>query len=248
MSVFRRRIALTPRSGGGMCIDRSALKPADIIVSTVSVPLRDLSRPKSDLSRPKSDLPRPKSDLSHWESDLKSDLSHLKSDLKSDLSHLKSDLMSDVIRMGTFSVVSHGSLYDGNGSVVEAIGEGVAVTPIYKALGNDALAVVYRRPTMCASTACRIVKFAKSKIGYPYNAIRALASPIWGICRIDGNNPTSFFCSELVIEAYRHAGVNLTNLPASCVTPGKLVEIAKSQLVYVGHLRGNPSLFPVLSP
>ena len=40
----------------------------------------------------------------------------------------------------------------------------------------------------------------------------------------------------------------LTTLPAQCVTPEGVAEIAFEKLVYVGHLKGNAAWLPVISP
>jgi hypothetical protein len=40
----------------------------------------------------------------------------------------------------------------------------------------------------------------------------------------------------------------LTTLPSQCVTPEGVAEIAFEKLVYVGHLKGNATWLPVISP
>jgi cell wall-associated NlpC family hydrolase len=152
------------------------------------------------------------------------------------------------IRIGTSSVVSHGALYCGSGSVIEAIGQGVVSRSIYDSLADDALAVAYRHPAVTSSIAAAIVAFASSHIGdsYSVKGAAAAADPI--LCRIVGTKPAAFFCTQLVIEAYRQGGMPLTSLPAQCVTPQGVAEIAFERLVYVGHLKGNASWFPTISP
>lgn len=194
MGFFNKPIALTPSSGGGMCIHPNALQAADIIVSTT----------RAGISR--------------------------------------------TIRLGTASPVSHAALYIGNLEVIEAIGEGVVRRGLVQALADDALAVAYRSPATTPRIANRIVQYARSQIGRPYSVAGAALSTDQVLCRLVGPRPASFFCSQLVFESYRLGGLPLTNLPSQCITPNDAVVIAQHRLNYVGHLLGNPSWFPIVSP
>jgi hypothetical protein len=93
-----------------------------------------------------------------------------------------------------------------------------------------------------------IILFASSKIGAPYSIRGAVMSTDMVMCRIVGSKPATFFCSKLVMEAYKQAGRPLSSSPSQCVTPNDLVTIARNKLAYVGHLLGNPSWFPVIVP
>lgn len=152
------------------------------------------------------------------------------------------------IRIGTRAKVSHAALYAGNGTVIEAIGEGVVSHSVDLALADDVLAVAYRSPDMTAEIADRIILFASSKLGAPYSIRGAVMSTDMVMCRILGSKPASFFCSQLVMEAYKQGGRPLSSSPSQCVTPDDLVTIARNKLAYVGHLLGNPSWFPVIAP
>lgn len=157
--------------------------------------------------------------------------------------------VSGLIRVGTRSVVSHAALYAGSGSVIEAIGTGVTVRSIDDSLSEDVLAVAYRSPHITSTIARAVIQYASAQIGKPYSvtaAGRSALPPL--LCKVEGDTPAAFFCSQLVIEAYKRAGLPLTNMPAECVTPDGLATIAKQRLIYVGHLKGNTSWFPVLSP
>src|SRR4051794_14958706 len=44
MGLFQQPIALTPATGGGVCIDQNALQPADIIVSTTRLAISGVIR------------------------------------------------------------------------------------------------------------------------------------------------------------------------------------------------------------
>ena len=156
--------------------------------------------------------------------------------------------VSGLIRVGTWSVVSHAAIYGGSGSMIEAIGKGVVSRSIDDSLADDVLAVAYRSPKMTAAIAAKIVAFASKQIGKSYTTLGAFLSIDQIKCRLVGPRPGSFFCSQLVIESYKQGGLPLTTSPAQCVSPDDIVEIAITDLTYVGHLKGNTSWFPVISP
>lgn len=156
--------------------------------------------------------------------------------------------ISGAIRVATGSVVSHAKLYIGNNEVVEAIGTGVTRRTLDDSLGEDRLAVAYRYPHMTDGLAKSVINSALSNIGAKYSVKGAILAGDQIACRIVGPQPASFFCSQLVAEAFRQAGAPLTELPSQCVTPEGIVNIATQKLTYVGHLKGDPAWFPVLSP
>ena len=78
-----------------------------------------------------------------------------------------SGFISDVIRVVTYSTVSHAALYAGNGEVIEAITPGVVLRTLEQALADDALAVAYRSPDMTPAIANKIVRYTSSQIGTP---------------------------------------------------------------------------------
>ncbi len=156
--------------------------------------------------------------------------------------------ISWVIRVGTHSVVSHAALYVGGGQVIEAIGEGVVRRQLQLALADDVLAVAYRSPAMNPAIAQSIISYASSQIGLSYATVGAVASADQVLCRLVGPRPASFFCSQLIFEAYRRGGLHLSSAPPQCISPQDAVVIAQHQLTYVGHLLGNPAWFPVVSP
>ena len=152
--------------------------------------------------------------------------------------------VSGVIRVGTSSEVSHAALYAGDPGVIEAIGSGVVIRPLSIALADDVLAVVYRDPDVDASTGQVILNYASRYLGQPYSVRGAIGSALIP-CRLNSRG-SGFFCSQLVIQAYSEAGVPLTSLASQCITPHDIVGIVGLQ--YVGHLKGEISRFPVLSP
>ncbi|WP_298165715.1 hypothetical protein [Novosphingobium sp.] len=193
MFDFEKPITLAPAAGGN-CLVPSALRTADLIVSTTG----------------------------SW--------------------------VSGAIRIGTKAVVSHALLCINSSEVVEAIGEGVVRRSIDAAVEHGSLAVAYRVPNLDIGTASKVVNWAVSRVGTRYSEKGALVSADKLLCRVVGPQPGGFFCSQLVIEAFKQAGVNLTELPSQCVTPGDVSKIAIERLKYVGHLKGDPAWFPIISP
>ncbi|UXY14501.1 hypothetical protein N8I74_14410 [Chitiniphilus purpureus] len=159
--------------------------------------------------------------------------------------------VSYLIRAGTLSAISHTLLYIGGGKVIEAVGDGVREVNLGDAIGDAILAVAYRDPRVDAAKAAAIVAYAKSRLGQPYNyagvafsGYRTLnpggALIIDRIARLAGlqvGQASASYCSELVYDAFKAAGVTLPGaLPAES-RPSDVVDLFDAKkLVYVGHL------------
>ena len=158
--------------------------------------------------------------------------------------------VSRAIRLGTLSPVSHVMLYVGDGRVIEAVGSGVRETTLAAAIEDAILAVAYRHPRMDAAHATVAVAYARTRIGNPYNYAGAAyqgyrllnplpAAVIDAISRrlgVEVGQAGAVYCSELVLEAFERAGVPLAARPGQS-TPDQVVQIARSNLTYVGHLK-----------
>lgn len=169
--------------------------------------------------------------------------------------------ISRSIRVATGSEVSHAAMYIGNNQVIEAIGDGVIVRDIQMALADDSLAVAYRHRDMTPERAQSIVDFATrmarerrsyDAFGLLRVAPRQLARTICN--RLDGSNRDqclaqidrlrvgtdrndNFFCSQLVLEAYRQAGLTLTDVEPDWSSPDEILDLHyNGTLEYVGHL------------
>ena len=146
------------------------------------------------------------------------------------------------IRRATGSLVSHAMLYLGGGRVAEAIREGVVVRTLAAALDEAVLAVAYRHPALSSADARRAVDYAQAQEGLPYNvdfraAIRYQVTGT-GAPDLEPGDADSFFCSQLVLEAYRQAGSPLTTTPPDWNSPENLAQLALARrLQYVGHLK-----------
>lgn len=221
-----KNIPLTPASGGGVCIDQSSLQAADIIVSGGN--------------------------------------------------GIKSLMIKRAQSWGKrISYVSHASLYDGHGGVIEAVGDdykngknqgGVRNISLSNALADDTLAVAYRHFQMLTpntAMSMRIINFAMNQVHKSYDTAGAAAAGLnrpsgFGFC-VEVVGPVvgvpaavvdcavaraalkpderKFYCSELVVAAYKAGGLSLISGSAASSIPEDLV-VAYSDgiLRYVGHL------------
>ena len=133
--------------------------------------------------------------------------------------------VSTAIRYGTSSDVSHAALYVGDGEVIEAIGPGVVERALSKSLDEHSLAVAYRARGMTPSAAAIIVHTAEQWKGKKYDTLGAAGAgarnPLvcvvvlgivpCGIARAGRfKSSDKFYCSQLVLEAYRRAGFLLS--------------------------------------
>jgi uncharacterized protein YycO len=144
--------------------------------------------------------------------------------------------ISMVIRGATSSPVSHTILYIGGGQVVEAIGDGIVLRTLHQALSDATLAVAYRHPSLSATQALMVRDFVGNQLGKGYGFVGAAVSINKVLCLMSGSKDR-FFCSELVLDAYKHAGAPITYSPPHCNSPGDIAMVAVYKLSYIGHLR-----------
>ena len=151
------------------------------------------------------------------------------------------------------SAVSHAALYIGDEQVVEAICEGVVLRDLDLSPRDDRLAGAYRVPELTQEQALRVRDFVGMNLGKPYwvglaagaglsygvrnsKVLRVVVCLKVNIC--SDKNQDSFFCSQLVLEAFKNAGVPLVSIPSSHVAPADIPDLwAKKPLLYVGHLK-----------
>jgi cell wall-associated NlpC family hydrolase len=161
-------------------------------------------------------------------------------------------IVAGTIRLATSSDISHASLYDGDGGVIEAVGEGVRQVSLEKALAGHTLAVAYRVRGMTDNLADSVVDIASSWLNKKYDTLGAAGAgarnPVvcvyaFGIAAcpvaLAGGFKSSdkFYCSQLVLEAYRRAGVPFIAQNPKTSQPQDLVNAySHGKLLYVGHL------------
>jgi len=168
-----------------------------------------------------------------------------------------SGAVSGGIRFGTSSQVSHAALFIGNGQVIEAVGEGVRQVPLSASLKDHCLAVAYRVRGINPGVALRIVQFAHqwaaekrkydtlgaAAAGSRARAGGAICVLVFGIVPCGGaqagafKSSDKFYCSQLVLEAYRRAGASFIQQNPNTSYPQDLVTAySQGKLLYVGHL------------
>lgn len=179
------------------------------------------------------------------------------------------------IRAITLSPVSHAALYVGNGKIIEAVSSGVRSRSVQEFIAEESTIAAFRHPKMDGVEAALIQKFAEKHLGTKYNTagivlqapftlqrkfcelplmpaavrdacIRGSAAIALGAAPND-----QFFCSQFVLEAYKAAGIPLTDADPRLVTPDDLLHMRQGDvpsfkinqaLQYVGHLKASPLL------
>ena len=192
-------------------------------------------------------------------------------------------LKSSGIRLITLSPVSHAAIYVGidtlgEHQLVEAVGEGIRTRSVREFLQEESTIVAFRHPEFNDRHLPGMNAFVGKHMGQKYNylgimlqapfaierrlcelplvpslvrdfCIRGVAAVQLGLGRND-----QFFCSQFVLEAYRSAGLPLTDADPRLISPGDLLHMREGDvpsvrihrpLQYVGHLKSPP---PVASP
>ncbi len=179
------------------------------------------------------------------------------------------------IRAITLSPVSHAALYVGNGKIIEAVSSGVRSRSVQEFIAEESTIAAFRHPKMDGIEAALIQKFAEKHVGTKYNTagivlqapftlqrkfceLPVMLAAIRDAC-IRGSAAIAlgaapndqFFCSQFVLEAYKAAGIPLTDADPRLVTPDDLLHMRQGDvpsfkinqaLQYVGHLKAPPVL------
>ena len=174
------------------------------------------------------------------------------------------------IELLTVSPVSHAAIYLGDGRIAEALRPAVRTRTLETVMLEESEALVLRYPDLTEAQAKRIVRYAQDRMGDRFNYVgvtlqipvvlgrRACELPLVpGVVRdacirtLGALNPLAssderLFCSQLVLEAYRQAGVPLLEADASLVNPADILHMREGDvpsfritvpLQYVGHLK-----------
>jgi hypothetical protein len=179
-------------------------------------------------------------------------------------------LRSAGIQLMTFAPVSHAAVYVGNGQVVEAVGSGVRVRALAKLMEEEAVALALRYPELSAEQAEGVRSVALEKVGRSFNYVGvALHVPfsinrrlcelpmipafvrdacvrgIGGIHHL-ATSRRSLFCSQLVLQSFRQAGVPITDADPRLISPADILHMREGDvpsvrvrrpLHFVGHLK-----------
>jgi Permuted papain-like amidase enzyme, YaeF/YiiX, C92 family len=179
-------------------------------------------------------------------------------------------IVSMGVRLITLAPVSHAALYLGDGTFVEAVGAGVRTRSTQEFMDGESTIVAFRHPGMDTTHIGALNDFSRMHLGKKYNTtgivlqapfsigrqycelplipglvrdfcIRGLAAIQLGAIKND-----RFFCSQFVLEAYRHAKLPLTTADPRLISPADLLHMREGDvpsvrteqaLQYVGHLK-----------
>lgn len=179
-------------------------------------------------------------------------------------------LRSAGIQLMTLAPVSHAAVYVGNGQVVEAIGSGVRVRTLEKLMQEEAVALALRYPDLSAAQGQAVRLAALAKVGRSFNyvgvalhvpfsinrrlcelplipsAVRdACVRGIGGIHHLVTSR-RALFCSQLVLQSYRQAGVPITSADPRLISPADILHMRQGDvpsvrvnrpLQFLGHLK-----------
>jgi uncharacterized protein YycO len=174
------------------------------------------------------------------------------------------------IRLMTFAPVSHVAVYIGGGQVVEAVRSGVRIRTIDEVLTEETWVLALRYPDLSPEQADRIRDYALGNLGAGFNFLgvtlhvpfsigrRACELPLvplavrdacirgMGLIHQVAAGEDRVFCSQLVLQAYRHAGILITNADPRLISPADILHMRKGDvssvrihrpLQQVGHLK-----------
>ncbi len=144
--------------------------------------------------------------------------------------------MSQTIRKFTGADISHAMICVGTSSVIDSTGDGVHARNLERIILEPGCAGHVLRPMKPLSTEQlrSVVSFARASVGTRYTMTCAAKSVLAGF--VAGRRQ---FCSRLVAQAYRNAGVNLVSDADFC-HPGELLKSVA--LVEVPNVLRNLSL------
>lgn len=184
-----------------------------------------------------------------------------------------STLQSLGIQLATLAPVSHASVYLGDGRIAEAVGEGVRLTTVDASMHEEQMIVAFRMPQLSEAQADRIRAWSLAQVGAHYNfvgvildapfllsrrvcevpfvpdAVRDACVRGFAIIELGASSDDRFFCSQFVLEAYRQAGVPLTDADPRWVSPADVLHMREGDVAtispakplrYVGHLKYTP--------
>jgi uncharacterized protein YycO len=174
------------------------------------------------------------------------------------------------IKLFTTSPVSHAALYVGQGDIIEAVGQGVRRRSLMESLEEESVVVAFRAASVKAEQARRIVEFAEAQVGKKYNhmgvilqapfslerrvcELPVIPSRVRDFClrgvasiQLGAVSDKTFFCSQFLLEAYRYAGVPITDADPRWISPADILHMregdvpsmrANQTLIYIGHIK-----------
>ena len=179
-------------------------------------------------------------------------------------------LRSAGIQLVTFAPVSHAAVYVGDGMVVEAVGGGVQTRTVAQLLEEETVILALRVPELSAEQAQGVRASAMRKVGRRFNyagvafnlpftfSRRLCELPIMPTAARDlcirgigaihhlATSERAYFCSQLVLQSYRQAGVPITQADPRLLSPADILHMREGDVAsvridrplrYVGHLK-----------
>lgn len=130
--------------------------------------------------------------------------------------------MSQAIRKATGADISHAMICVGRSSVIDSTGDGVHARNLQRLILEPGCASHVLRPVkpLTSDQLRSVISFARAAVGTRYTRTGAAKSVLAGL--VAGRRQ---FCSRLVAQAYRDAGVNLVSDADFC-HPGELLRSA----------------------
>ena len=174
------------------------------------------------------------------------------------------------IQLVTFAPVSHAAVYIGDGEIVEAVLPSVRTRSMDDVMKEESVVLVLRHPDLTAEQARLVREYALNKSGTGFNllgvtlqfpfsisrrvcevplvpsAVRDACIRSLGLLNQVAATERQLFCSQLVLQAYRHAGVPITNADPRLISPADILHMREGdvssvrihkQLRSVGHLK-----------
>ena len=127
--------------------------------------------------------------------------------------------VSKLIRLGTWSDISHARLYVQHCSVIDATSDGVHSNNTQRLFfePNWPVHVLRLKEELDPIIAKRICDYVRERIGAEYSTKNALMA----VVNLSDKNSHKQFCSRLVAKAYEEAGLPLVSNPDAC-TPANV--------------------------
>lgn len=180
-------------------------------------------------------------------------------------------LRSAGIQLMTFAPVSHAAVYVGEGEVVEAVGGGgVQTRSVAKLLEEESVVLALRVPGLTAEQAQGVRASAMQKVGRQFNyagiafnlpftfSRRLCELPIMPTAARDlcirgigaihhlATSERAYFCSQLVLQSFRQAGVPITRADPRLLSPADILHMREGDVAsvrierplrYLGYLK-----------
>ena len=165
------------------------------------------------------------------------------------------------IQLVTLAPVSHALVYLGEGSVAEAVGEGVRTRALAAVVAEEQMVAAFRAPGFTPAQALRLRDWSLSQVGTRYNTVGVMLSapfvisrricelplvpgPLRDACvrgfatvQLGASRDDRFFCSQFVLEAYRQAGAPLSDADPRWVTPADLLHMRDGDVATLAAAR-----------